>query len=203
MKDWLEIHKTILFAVMAVLILMIVYLLIRHDKQQDTITFEQTNAPYINEPSQNSEIATEEKSIIIMVDVKGAVKLPGVYVAEEGERTIDLIKKAGGFTNKADQNQVNLSQHVEDEMVIHVPNLGEINEKPQIGFEQSHRNFININKASESELQTLPGIGPSKALAIIEYRETNGGFQTVEDLKKISGIGEKTFEKLKPHISTR
>jgi competence protein ComEA len=203
MKDWLEIHKTKLFAIMAVLIFMIVYLFIRPDKQQDTISFEQTNDPFVNEPSEISELATEEKPIIMMVDVKGAVKLPDVYVAVEGERVIDLIKKAGGFTNKADQNQVNLSQHVEDEMVIHVPNLGEMNEKTQLEFEQSHSNLININKASDSELQTLPGIGPSKALAIIEFRETNGGFQTVEDLKKISGIGEKTFEKLKPHISTK
>lgn len=202
MKDWLEIHKIKLLAVLVLLILFIVYLFFRSDIQED-IAFEETSSPLINEPSQKTNTAIEEKPIIMMVDVKGAVKIPGVYVAEEGERVIDLIKKAGGFTINADQNQVNLSEHVEDEMVIHVPNLGEISENLQIGTDQSQNNLVNINKASEIELQTLPGIGPSKALAIIEFRDTNGGFQTVDDLKKISGIGEKTFEKLEPHISIK
>lgn len=200
MKDLLEIHKIKLLAVIVLLIIIMIYLFIRSDVQDD-IAFEETSSPLINETSQKTNLAIEE-SIIIMVDVKGAVRIPGVYVAEEGERVIDLIKKAGGFTDKADQNQVNLSQHVEDEMVIHVPNLGD-SENIQIGSNLSQNNLVNINKASDSELQTLPGIGPSKALAIIEYRDTNGGFQTVDDIKKISGIGEKTFEKLEPHISIK
>jgi competence protein ComEA len=201
MKDWLENHKLKLLAVMAILIILLVYQFIRSNNQD--VTFEQTAASFMNEAEQKAEAYLEEKPIIMMVDVKGAVKIPGVYVAEEGERVINLIEKAGGFTNTADQEQVNLSQHVEDEMVIHVPNLGEESENLQVGFEQSQNDLVNINKASESELQTLPGIGPSKALAIIEYRDSNGGFQTIEDLKKISGIGEKTFEKLEPHISTK
>jgi competence protein ComEA len=200
MKDWLEIHKIKQLAVIVLLIIIIIYLFI-HSDVKDDIAFEETSSPLINETSQKTNLAIEEP-IIMMVDVKGAVKIPGVYVAEEGERVIDLIKKAGGFTDKADQNQVNLSQHVEDEMVIHVPNLGE-SENIQMGSNLSQNNLVNINKASESELQTLPGIGPSKALAIIEYRDTNGGFQTVDDIKKISGIGEKTFEKLEPHISIK
>jgi competence protein ComEA len=200
MKDWLEIHKLKLIAVMVLLIIIIVYLFIRSDVQND-IAFEETSSPLIKETSQNTNLANEEP-IIMMVDVKGAVKIPGVYVAEEGQRVIDMIKNAGGFTDKADQNQVNLAQYVEDEMVIHVPNLGD-SENLQIGSNLSQNNLVNINKASESELQTLPGIGPSKALAIIEYRDTNGGFQSVDDIKKISGIGEKTFEKLEPHISIK
>jgi competence protein ComEA len=200
MKDWLEIHKFKLLAVMVLLIIIIVYFFIRSDVQDD-IAFEENTSPLINETSQKTNLANEEP-IIIMVDVKGAVKIPGVYVAEEGERIIDIIKNAGGFTDKADQNQVNLAQYVEDEMVIHVPNLGD-SENLQIGSNLSQNNLVNINKASESELQTLPGIGPSKALAIIEYRDTNGGFQSVDDIKKISGIGEKTFEKLEPHISIK
>jgi competence protein ComEA len=202
MKDWLEIHKKKLIAVLVLLILIIVYLFIRSDVQND-ISFEENLAPVINERSQNMDTAIEEEPIIMKVDVKGAVNSPGVYVAMEGERIIDLINKAGGFTSKADQNQVNLSQHVEDEMMILVPVLGEIAENPQNSSSNPQNSLVNLNKASESELQTLPGIGPSKALAIIEYRETNGGFQTVEDLKKISGIGEKTFEKLEPYISTK
>lgn len=202
MKDWLEIHKIKLLAILVLLILIIVYYFLRSDEQND-IAFEENFAPAINERSQNIDTAIEEKPIIMKVDVKGAVNSPGVYVAVEGERIIDLINKAGGFTSKADQNQVNLSQHIEDEMMILVPILGENAENPQNASSNPQNSLVNINKATESELQTLPGIGPSKALAIIEYRETNGGFQSVDDLKKISGIGEKTFEKLVPYISTK
>jgi competence protein ComEA len=200
MKDLLEIHKLKLLAVLVLLIIIMIYFFIRSDVQDD-ITFEEASSPLINETSQKTSVTIEEP-IIMMVDVKGAVRIPDVYVAEQDERVIDLIKKAGGFTDKADQNQVNLSQHVEDEMVIHVPNLGD-SENIQIGSNLPQNNLVNINKASDSELQTLPGIGPSKALAIIEYRDTNGGFRTVDEIKKISGIGEKTFEKLEPHISIK
>ncbi|CAG9608092.1 ComE operon protein 1 [Pseudoneobacillus rhizosphaerae] len=200
MKDLLEIHKLKLLAVLVLLIIIMIYFFIRSDVQDD-ITFEEASAPLINETSQKTSVTIEEP-IIMMVDVKGAVRIPDVYVAEQDERVIDLIKKAGGFTDKADQNQVNLSQHVEDEMVIYVPNLGD-SENIQIGSNLPQNNLVNINKASDSELQTLPGIGPSKALAIIEYRDTNGGFRTVDEIKKISGIGEKTFEKLEPHISIK
>jgi competence protein ComEA len=202
MKDWLENHKTKLLSVMILLIIIIVYFFIR-SVGQDDIVIGDTSPPIINEPSKDENTPDEEKPIIIMVDVKGAVNSPGVYVAMEGERVIDIINKAGGFASKADQNQVNLSQHVEDEMVILVPRLGEMSENLQNASSYSQNSLVNINKASESELQTLPGIGPSKATAIIEYRETNSGFQTIEDLKKISGIGEKTFEKLEPLISIK
>lgn len=143
------------------------------------------------------------------VDVKGAVLSPGLYDALQGERVYDLIEKAGGFTAEADRNRVNLAQIVEDQMVIYVPVIGEEGDNAPVqnsvgtlstgGAGEGQK--VNLNKADETELQTLPGIGPSKAEAIIQYRSENGPFQSIEDLKNVSGIGEKTFEKLKENIA--
>lgn len=122
---------------------------------------------------------------------------------KEGERVIDVIERAGGFRENADSLQVNLSQRVHDEMVIYVPVQGEnipVSTLLPAPAGTSNNGKININTASATELETLPGIGPQKAEAIIQYREENGPFQKAEDLMKVSGIGEKTFEKLKEHI---
>ena len=146
----------------------------------------------------------------IFVDVKGAITSPGVYEASKGERVIDIIQKAGGLLDSADKNNINFAMKVVDEMVLYIPTIGEPNPStagvstggsPQEGTTADGK--INLNTANESELQTLPGIGPSKAAAIMEYRDTNGSFKTIEDLLEISGIGEKTFEKLKEHIVVR
>ncbi|TYS44339.1 helix-hairpin-helix domain-containing protein [Bacillus infantis] len=145
---------------------------------------------------------------VIKVDVKGSVRKPGLYEAADGERVADLIQKAGGLTEKADETRINFAQRVGDEMVIYVPEEGEelsgATEPAQAISEASGEDgMVNINSAGSEELQDIPGIGPSKAAAIIEYRETEGPFQSLEDLMQISGIGEKTFEKLKSYIKLK
>ncbi|MEW9049557.1 MAG: helix-hairpin-helix domain-containing protein [Neobacillus sp.] len=146
----------------------------------------------------------------MIVDVKGQVMKPGVYQANQGERIIDVISRAGGLTELADESQVNFAEHVQDAMVIYIPAQGEEGPGPLAGSSGSTHigsnhssDKINLNKADENELQNLPGIGPAKAAAIIEYRETIGAFKAIEDLKNISGIGDKTFEKLKDLIDVR
>ncbi|WP_163101878.1 helix-hairpin-helix domain-containing protein [Peribacillus alkalitolerans] len=146
--------------------------------------------------------------IKIVVDVKGAVVKPGIYPSKEGERVHDLILKAGGVVENANINAINLAQKVEDQMVIYVPVKGEVTNQSVVSTVQVSSNSedqpsdkVNINLADETTLQTLPGIGPSKAAAILEYRKQNGSFKTVEDLKNISGIGDKTFEKFKDVIT--
>ncbi|MHC0035844.1 helix-hairpin-helix domain-containing protein [Pseudoneobacillus sp. C159] len=199
MKEWLNVHKVKFIAIITIII---VALLIFYNTKQTDLVIGEAN-PLTLEPIHTEENRKEIESTIIMVDIKGAVKGPGVYQAVEGERVIDLINKAGGFASGADQNQVNLSERVVDEMVIFVPIVGEKDVGLTLGTTSEQSKFVNINKATENELETLPGIGPAKAKAIIEYRETNGVFKTIEDLKKISGIGEKTFEKLAPFISVK
>lgn len=157
------------------------------------------------QPQQNQIQATES----IIVDVKGQVKMPGVYSSSQGERVIDVIQRAGGLTENADESKVNFAEHVQDAMVIYIPAMGEEGNIPEgitgnpSDTGGAKQGKMNLNKADESELQSLSGIGPSKAAAIIEYRETNGPFKSIEDLKNISGIGDKTFEKLKDLISVQ
>lgn len=144
----------------------------------------------------------------IMVDLKGEVKHPGVYPLKEGDRVMDVIKLAGGLTDKADDSQVNFAEHVKDEMIIFVPTKGvSINNQQNVSLGEKNNltksDKINLNQADESQLENLPGIGPSKAEAIITYRNEKGAFQSVEDLKKITGIGDKTFEKLKESITVK
>nr|WP_286181287.1 helix-hairpin-helix domain-containing protein [Bacillus sp. ISL-37] len=140
-----------------------------------------------------------------MADIKGAVVNPGVYEINEGGRVIDLIELAGGLAKDADPAAINFALYVQDEMAIYVPRIGENVSAAlpvQVG-EAAGNGTVNLNSAGSSELQTLPGIGPAKAEAIIEYRETNGPYKSIEDLKEISGIGDKTFEKLKDLISVK
>lgn len=142
-----------------------------------------------------------EQSGTVFVDVKGEVNKPGVYEFNLDARVNEVIKQAGGFTAEADQTQVNLAQKVQDEMIIVIPKAGEAAQADQSedGMGMS-ADKIRINYATLEELENLNGIGPSKAQAIIQYREENGFFQTPEDLLEVSGIGEKTFDSFKDDI---
>ncbi|MGG6359956.1 helix-hairpin-helix domain-containing protein [Peribacillus frigoritolerans] len=162
------------------------------------------------EQSVNESAAEPE---IIKVDVKGAVKSPGIFTAQAGDRVIDLISAAGSFTEKADTDKVNFAQIIEDQMVIYVPEIGEEDkgnlENIQVGTsgdavtKGTSGGLVNLNTATQEDLQTLTGIGPSKANAILEYRETIGKFKEVDELKQVTGIGDKTFERLRDSISVK
>jgi len=172
------------------------------------ISLEESAAPKEKIPSPKTEKPEGEapKNQIIVVDVKGAVKNPGVYRMNIGERVVDVLEKAGGLTAQADKKQVNLAKKLADEMVIYIPKVGETlpeNMNPVTANGDAGGGKININTATEQELQQISGIGPSKAKAIIEYREKNGSFQTIEDLDKVSGIGEKTLEHMKDQITVQ
>ncbi|MCA1025410.1 helix-hairpin-helix domain-containing protein [Cytobacillus kochii] len=137
----------------------------------------------------------------VMVDIKGEVKDPGVYALKSTQRIVDAIQVAGGFLSEADQKQVNLAQKLTDEMVIYIPKVGEEGVSSLPPLNDGNDRKINLNQATVEQLETLPGIGPSKAEDILSYREEVGSFKAIEDLKEVSGIGEKTFEKLKDLIS--
>lgn len=145
----------------------------------------------------------------IIVDVKGAIIAPGVYTLTPHNRVIDAIEMAGGFESDADQNAVNLAKVVEDQMVIYIPKIGEeefqgvnLNQASAEALEdEATESLVNINSAEKEALMTLNGIGSSKADSILNYREENGLFQTIEEIKNVSGIGDATFENLKDSIT--
>ncbi|MGR3288935.1 helix-hairpin-helix domain-containing protein [Bacillus sonorensis] len=144
----------------------------------------------------------------IVVDLKGAVKKPGVYEMKTGERVHQLLKKAGGTVKNAEGKQINLAAVLQDGMVIYIPFEGEETVQAGTGTAapssaEGGTETVNINTASPEELQAIPDVGPSKAEAIAAYREENGPFQGIEDITNVSGIGEKTFEKIKSSISVK
>ncbi len=148
-----------------------------------------------------SDKATSNEALIddqqMVVDVKGEVNKPGVYEMEEEDRVINAIEIAGGFTEEADQTQVNLAQRIQDEMVISVVKEGDTEAQT---LSVNEKDKLHLNQATLEEIEALNGIGPTKAEAIVQYREENGLFKSVEDLLNVSGIGEKMLEAFQEDI---
>jgi len=140
---------------------------------------------------------------LITVDVKGAVKSPGIYNLPLGSRVHDAVQKAGGMTENADSKNLNLAQKVSDESLVYVPSKEEtdIQEASPNTTSSKETKKVNINKASLEELKQVKGLGGKRAQDIIDYRESNGKFKSVDELKKVSGIGAKTIEKLKDYVT--
>lgn len=158
---------------------------------------------------------TEEKWIY--VHVCGCVKNPGLYTFAAGIRAGDAVEHAGGFTGKADTSAVNLAEALSDGMQLYIPSVEETEEGRDSGsYGQSSTgdaasgqtkeseedpSMVNINTAGPEELMTLSGIGEARAQAILSYREENGDFSTIEDIKNVSGIGEGIFDRIKNMIT--
>ncbi|AIS64017.1 helix-hairpin-helix domain-containing protein [Listeria ivanovii] len=193
--------KNYILIIVAVIFAGLVYLCMP-DKETEEVT---TNAATIAEVKADTEQVNEAKYVYI--DIKGAVRSPGVYKLPLDARVQDVVKTAGGLTEEAESSKLNLAEKLKDEMSIYVYKKGEqgsetsTSRSEQAGEKTEEK--ININTASTSNLQTVPGIGESKATAIIEYREKEGLFQTIEDLQNVTGIGEKTIEKLKEYLDVK
>lgn len=154
----------------------------------------------------SSEQQKEEKSIkILQVYVCGAVKKPAVISLEHGSRIQDAVEKAGGFLPTANFNEINLAAFIQDGDKIYIPKQGEINAENTVSeyktADSNQKKKININRANSSELDQLPGIGPSLAESIIQYREQKGAFSSIEDIKNVPRIGDKKYEQLQDYIS--
>lgn len=211
MPHWIKEHKVYVSLGLLTGIILVIYLIFSGKGLISQYTTEGENweriSPEFTNEEVNKETSTEETfKEDILVDVKGAVKNPGVYYARPGDRVIDVIDEAGGLIDGADETAVNFAMRVTDEMVIYIPKEGEEVELPDEVLAPGQKpegGKVNLNKANQSELETLPGIGPSKAEAIIEYRENNGPFKAIEDLMLVSGFGEKTFAKLKDEITVK
>ena len=171
----------------------------------------------------------EKEEDFLKVDIKGEVNKPGIYSAKENSRVIDIINMAEGLTENADTTVINLSKKIEDEMVIIIYSKEEVSDftktkekekvlndnckHPEntdltndacIDYENnniSDTGIININKASLEELMKLPGIGESKAKSIISYREKNDGFNSIEEIKKVEGIGDNLYAQIEKVIT--
>ncbi len=161
----------------------------------------------------SDEASTPEPQAVIIVDVAGEVASPGVVELPAGSRVFQAIELAGGLTEDADTRYINQALVLSDGDKLYVPSDAETQSSAGItggqgiasvvsGGQQSGRpGLININTASGAQLQTLNGIGPALAQRIIDYRESRGAFSSINDIKKVSGIGDKTFAKFKDRIT--
>ena len=144
-----------------------------------------------------------------LVHICGAVKEPGVYSLPEGSRVVDAIRAAGGLTQDASERDVNQASVVADGMQIVVPTLEEVKSGGYTwgaaakGGGESEDGLVDINTADAALLMTLPGIGQTRADAIVAYREQHGSFSTIEDIMKVDGIKEGSFAKLRDRITVR
>ena len=138
----------------------------------------------------------EKAEVLGCVYICGAVENAGIYEFKEGARLYELIKEAGGLDEEADADAVNLAMEVKDGEQIRIPYIGET-------LSMAEDKLVDINRADLNELCTIPGIGEARAAAIIEYRESSGGFKEIEELKNISGIKDATFNKIKPYVCVR
>ncbi len=162
-----------------------------------------------NKDSENQENINDSK---IVVDIKGAVKAPKEYELKAGSRVRDLIEIAGGLTPEADEEKIYFSKILEDEQCIKIYKIGEEVLDSEIEVEEQQekgtgavdsKGKININKATVDELMTIPGIGQVKAQSIVDYRNENGKFNSVDELTNITGIGVKTLEKLRDKVDIK
>jgi len=158
--------------------------------------------------STSSSAATHVKTndMVVMIDVKGAVKNPGVYDIVNSPRAQTAIAKAGGLTHEADALQLNLAEKLSDGQMLYVPAIGEVrSNKVAVGQQTTESSQvmtkINLNTATAAELQTLEGIGEKKAEQIIAYREAHDNFKTIDEIKEVSGIGAKRFETLQDKLT--
>ncbi|HFI0695510.1 TPA: helix-hairpin-helix domain-containing protein [Streptococcus suis] len=173
-----------------------------------------TDFPQTEKTSSSSESveetsteASEEPSQLV-VDIKGAVAKPGLYTLAAGARVNDAVEAAGGLTSQADPKSINLAQKLSDEAVVYVANKDEnisvvasTTASSAMSQEEKNTSLVNLNTATEADLQTISGIGAKRAADIVAYREANGGFKSVDDLNNVSGIGDKTMESIRPYVT--
>ena len=192
----------------------------KNKKEEVVVEVEETNDLKVKEKDKEKEIEIEYK-----VDIKGAVNLPGIYSMKTSSRVIDVINEAGGLTELADTSVINLSKKIIDEMVIiiytkdQVANFTKVKETEKIIQDKCNQldenslkndacikteeitTKISINNSTKDQLMTLQGIGESKANDIIKYREENGPFNSIEDIKNVPGIGDNLFAQIKEDIT--
>ena len=204
--------QKIILSIIAILVAIGIIYFINNKNQTNNIELDGN----ILVSNQNTKQMSQDTEEIVIVHITGSVKNPGIVKLKEGSRIEDAIEAAGGLTENADISNVNLAYVLDDGTKIKIPNLDDedigdedvLSKDSGEGIIQedektTNTNIVNINKATENELSTLPGIGNSLATRIVEYRKQNGNFKTIEDIKNVSGIGESKFANIKDFISIK
>ena len=218
--------KNILICIIAIItIISGIYFMIEQKTSQNNIVIENTNL----EENDDEIIETKKDNKIeddtieenkIYVYVTGEVKNNGIVILNNGARISDAIEAAGGLTENADISEINMVYELQDGIKLSIPNKQQIEENEKFNYiitnsndnqneetiikdtseNKENNDLININNATQTELETLPGIGPSLALNIINYRKENGKFSSIDEIKNVKGIGDSKYENIKRYI---
>ena len=200
-------QKIIVVVLIIIMCIVIGYYIISKTEKYDYSDIEKISN-IIEEDQEVDDNIIENK---IVIHITGEVEEEGVIELEKGARISDAIEEAGGTTEEADLSNVNLAYSLSDGQKVKIPNINEKDEEIIVVEEKTGDNIIiegnkskeekiNINKAAQTEIETLPGIGPSTALKIINYRNEHGKFKNIGDIKNVSGIGDSKFENIKEYI---
>lgn len=210
-------QKIILGIVGGVIILVIgIYFYSQYQWAEEEVFTEELQVENTVEEGEAEQI--EENEIII--HISGAVVNEGIVKMKQGARIADVIEKAGGLKENASLKNVNLAYMVEDGQKIYIPTVEEVVGQDEtkeyliiedgnnssissLNFDKGDELMVNLNKATQTELEQLPGIGAATALKIINYREENGEFKTIEDIKNVKGIGDAKFNNIKEYICVK
>ena len=202
-------EKQIRIAVIAIVVITAL-LLFGRNGENDEIIVEQVGEPEtelqigetgIAGSDSEEDVSMPSTAVKLVVDISGCVKTPGVYEIADGTRLHEVIELAGGLTKEADIDAINQAELVTDGQKILIPaKAEEYNSGNKSQEMTTTSDKININTADSSSLQEIPGVGPATADKIIQYRDANGRFHSIEDIRNVSGIGDKTFEKMKDKI---
>ena len=195
-------NKLLLITAAMVLIAAVAAVLFYLNEESKTISIEQAD----KQSAVDDSVAEKGETENVYVDIGGCVKKPGVYEVSAGSRIFEVIEKAGGITEDADTSTVNQAEAVSDGLKIIIPDkrntAGNSAVSDQTGSTVPQQDdMVNINSSDSSALTELPGIGPVTAEKIVLYREENGYFKSIEDIKNVNGIGEKTYQKIKTKIT--
>lgn len=219
-NDFNKKNKILLIVIVAIVAIISYYFIF--DRKEEWLNNQEQNLEIKEEIKTNDQIENNsneqqlEKTENIIVHVSGAVNKEGIVELKNNSRIIDAIDKAGGLKDEADITNINLAYIIEDGMKIHIPSKeekestiivesnidsGTVGQSNEIKSNNNKKLKININTATKTDLETLPGIGESTALKIIEYRKEKGKFKLIEDIKQVNGIGENKFNKIKELIT--
>ena len=185
------------------------FLVLQQKPEAKTTDFPTVSTTSTSQESTEETSSESPESETILVDVKGAVQSEGVYELPSTARVNDAIEAAGGFLDQADKKSVNLAQKLSDEAVVYVASQGENVSVVQSATSSSatgdsgseNTEKINLNTATVADLTTISGIGEKRANDILAYRDSQGGFTSVDDLNNVSGIGDKTLENIRPYVT--
>lgn len=220
-------NKIIISIIIVVIFFIGIYLVYSKSEEGEIISYEYGIENKENENTTKEEIKKIEEENKIIVHITGSIANEGILELDEGSRISDAIEKAGGLIEGADVSQINLAFVLSDGIKIYIPNVKDKEEENQdktniyITNESgvstikdipssnknensgNKKNMVNINTADIGQLDTLPGIGDSTAQKIIDYRNENGKFNSIEDIKNVKGIGDSKFQKIKEYITVK